>query len=841
MRRLRSIRRPFFAFLGAAVLLCGIFAALGFVPFGGRSLLINDLNIQYVEYLKYLHTVVTGQNSLTYAQAAGMGGSFIPIFSYYCSSPLQLLLALLPNDAILLSVSLATLLKLSLSCGTMMFYLEDRFGPRRVHGLFALSYALSGAALAYSQCLMWLDGLIWLPMVLSGVEQILRGKSAKGFTLAVAASVFSNYYTAIMGLMFACLMALTRYFSEDQHAVSFWTVLKKGILGMAIGLACNGWLLMPSFLSVINNRLAQPAEALPLFSFARLAGLNNAFPGVPAVTLGQEITFDYAGLLCLILVFSSFFQRLRSNRKKLVDGLTLLFFAASVFFTPLYKLWHFLSMPYGFPTRFSFVIVFWLIAAAADAWDTRDKKSLVCGAFVVLLLLVANGTMTLPAKLITAGFIAGITALLCLGFQKVLAVTVAAELTFAGAATFISLDRDNVYDGYASAQTVLDYQNEVRTALASFASEPGYRIENLSARNQNEGLGYNYPSISHYSSTYDKKVSDFLEHYGVSHRMFGSTYHGTTLALDAFLGIRYVLREKGAVHVQVQTDHYRKIAETETFEVLENPYALPLGFVIDDHDETPVPQTYSIAAQNELVRLCGGEPLITRLDDPDLFVWDGDELSRSPLIVAKRPEAETSVAIYTQSLNEEDPLYLQLPFETDETWFQLWIDQNYAQDEHTGIDAGALYLGAYPPGQDILIQLVVRDQLLRLTRAEVYSLDISALAQWTQKLQKQAAQNIQIRGSTITMHVQAEAGQRLLTTIPYDKGWHAEIDGQPAAVTPFQNTFIELPLSEGTHEIKLVFRPRGLTLGLVITAGGILTALACAGAERKKRTEKSRL
>ncbi len=209
--------------------------------------------------------------------------------------------------------------------------------------------------------------------------------------------------------------------------------------------------------------------------------------------------------------------------------------------------------------------------------------------------------------------------------------------------------------------------------------------------------------------------------------------------------------------------------------------------------------------------------------------------------MAKRLEAETSVAIYTQSLNEEDPLYLQLPFETDETWFQLWIDQNYAQDEHTGINAGALYLGAYPPGQDILIQLVVRDQLLRLTRAEVYSLDISALAQWTQKLQKQAAQNIQIHGATITMHVQAEAGQRLLTTVPYDKGWHAEIDGQPAAVTPFQNTFIELPLSEGTHEIKLIFRPRGLTLGLVITAGGVLTALACARAERKKRTEKSRL
>ena len=72
----------------------------------------------------------------------------------------------------------------------------------------------------------------------------------------------------------------------------------------------------PQLLSVINNRLVQPEEALPLFSFARLAGLNNAFPGVPAVTLGQEITFDYAGLLCLLLVFSSFSKSSGQNGRK---------------------------------------------------------------------------------------------------------------------------------------------------------------------------------------------------------------------------------------------------------------------------------------------------------------------------------------------------------------------------------------------------------------------------------------------------------------------------------------------------------------------------------------------
>lgn len=840
MRGLKISRRPLLAFLGTFVLLCGIFAVLGFVPFGGRSLLINDLNIQYVEYFKYLHTIVTGQNSLTYASAAGMGSSFIPIFSYYCSSPLQLLFALLPQEAILLSISGLTLIKLSLCCMTMLIYLDQRFGQRRIHGLFALGYAFSGTAIAYSQCVMWLDGLIWLPILLWGVERILQGKSAKLFTLAVAVSVFSNYYTALMGLMFACLFVLARYFSE-KPTIPFLTVLKKGLWGMGIGLACNGWLLIPSFLSVINNRLVQPAQVLPSFSMERLIGLNNAFPFVPAVTLGQEITFDYAGLLCLILVLSSFFQRSRSNRKKVVDGLMLLLFAASVLITPFYKLWHFLSMPYGFPSRFSFVIVFWLIVTAAQVWESRDKRSLLWGSALSLILLACNTTMTLPVKLAAAGLLMVITALLVYGFQKVLAVVVIGELALSCTAAFRSLDHDNVYDGYASAQEVLGYQSEVQEALASFESESGYRIENLSMRNQNEGLGYNYPGISHYSSTYDKKVSDFLEHYGVSHRMFGSTYQGTTLFLDAFLGLRYLLREKGEIHVQTQADHYSKIAETSTFEILENPYALPLGFVIEDHGDAPIPQTTTILAQNELARLCGAEPIITPLKDPDLFVWDGDELSSSPLVVARRPDAETSIAIYTQSLNGEDPLYLQLPYETDETWYQLWINQNYALDDHTGYNAGAQYLGAYAPGEDILVQLVVRDELLRLSKAEVFSLDLSALAEWTAQVQKQGAKAIEIHGSTITMQVEAEAGQKLLTTIPFDKGWKAEIDGNTVPIEVFQNTFIELPLTAGTHEITLHFWPRGLTLGLAVSAAGALMAFVGLLHTRKKRTAESGL
>ena len=176
MRRLKFVRRPFFAFLAAGAVLCGIFATLGFVPFGGRSLLINDLNIQYVEYLKYLHTVVTGQNSLTYAQAVGMGGDFLPIFSYYCSSPSQLLLAFLPNDAILISVSLATILKLSLSRGD-----DDVLSRRALRGEESSFLVCAGLCVKRNGAGLFPmpDVAGWDCLVAVGSdrgEQILRGK-----------------------------------------------------------------------------------------------------------------------------------------------------------------------------------------------------------------------------------------------------------------------------------------------------------------------------------------------------------------------------------------------------------------------------------------------------------------------------------------------------------------------------------------------------------------------------------------------------------------------------------------------------------------------------------------
>ena len=155
------------------------------------------------------------------------------------------------------------------------------------------------------------------------------------------------------------------------------------------------------------------------------------------------------------------------------------------------------------------------------------------------------------------------------------------------------------------------------------------------------------------------------------------------------------------------------------------------------------------------------------------------------------------------------------------------------QDEHSGFDAGTHYLGRYTPDKALLIQLMIRDELLRLKEIEVTSFDFSALEQWSVQMQQKSLTDIEIDSSEILMTVNSGENEKLVTTIPYDKGWHVQVDGEKAEARAFKNTFIEIPLEPGNHEIRLKFIPRGYPAGLVASLCGV-TGLAVIELLKKK-------
>ncbi|MBP0987527.1 MAG: YfhO family protein, partial [Oscillospiraceae bacterium] len=97
-------------------------------------------------------------------------------------------------------------------------------------------------------------------------------------------------------------------------------------------------------------------------------------------------------------------------------------------------------------------------------------------------------------------------------------------------------------------------------------------------------------------------------------------------------------------------------------------------------------------------------------------------------------------------------------------------------------------------------------------------LDEAAFAAGLQEIGTSALSNVQVQDTEITGRITATAQKPLLyLPVPYDKGWHAEIDGQSAEITEAMPGMLGLKLSVGTHTIRLYYRPQGFAAGCIIS------------------------
>lgn len=94
------------------IILC-IYALSGFAPFGTKTLAVMDANIQYIDFFSYLKDVIAGKNSITYSFGKTLGGSNVAVFSYYLSSPFNLLLLFFSNANLYTFFNIVVALKLT--------------------------------------------------------------------------------------------------------------------------------------------------------------------------------------------------------------------------------------------------------------------------------------------------------------------------------------------------------------------------------------------------------------------------------------------------------------------------------------------------------------------------------------------------------------------------------------------------------------------------------------------------------------------------------------------------------------------------------------------------------
>ena len=434
-----------------------------------------------------------------------------------------------------IGVLFLTILKIGLSGLTFGLLLKYRFGTARpAVALFSMLYGLMSYSIAYSMCIMWLDAVIWLPIVIFGAERILAGKGIGLFTGALFVSILSTYYISYMVALFVTLYFIYRGLEEGLPKKEFLRRFCRFAFGGLMAAALSAFLLLPAVTSLSQGKLAGESVAYDgTFTFTLAAFLRKLLPFQYDSITNSGTPFLYCGLVSLILFPAFFFFRKIGLRSKVLTGAFFLILLCSMWLAPLDRVWHGFQRPNWFPYRYAFVVSFFVILTSYRAFLLINMRRplVICLAAVTIFDLYGNSLAILKG-----------------------------------------LDAQFGYESFSSYHA---FKDELSDLLESMADDGGfYRIGQDVERTKNDAIGFGFNGMTHYSSAYNSGVNTLLSRLGCAQTYFWSSYFGSTMVTDALFSVRYVVSDR-----PVSTD-YSLIAENSLAGLYENPLAISIGAAV---------------------------------------------------------------------------------------------------------------------------------------------------------------------------------------------------------------------------------------------------------------------
>ncbi|MEV6614188.1 YfhO family protein [Streptomyces sp. NPDC051051] len=387
----RSRRSPsLLAALLTVTAFCASDAVARSFPFGPRTRSVNDLGNQYLPFHAHLWDLLHGRadGGVLFNWQSGYGASFLPDLATYVTSPFAPLVAVFPRDRIDLAVYVVTVLKPVCAAAAMTRLLRClRPGRWWAAGLLGASYALCGWTVSSGTYnLMWLDGLVALPLLCLVGEWALAGRRPFLGVGIVAAAWAANFYTAYMATLAAGLVLLLRLWLSGLPRREGLAAAGRAALTAALGTGLAAPLVTVVYFGSVHASPGRFTGFTPVTTqdlLARLLPTTYGF-GSPALFVGTP-----ALLLALSLPFvRSAPVRVRAGWTVLVAVVTL-----STQWAPTQLLWHAFAVPQGSSYRQTFVVCALLVIAAwhALSYGPPDRRALVAaGALLALIAAVAS-------------------------------------------------------------------------------------------------------------------------------------------------------------------------------------------------------------------------------------------------------------------------------------------------------------------------------------------------------------------------------------------------------------------------------------------------------------------
>jgi len=753
--RYKTIIIAVLSFIMPAIIVLIAFAKMQMAPFGGSSTMIMDMSGQYVEFLCGLKN-----GDIYFSWAKALGGNYIGVFTYYVSSPLSFLTLFCSNSHMPIMVLFLTVLKIGLAGLTFGFLLRYRFKQYNMSTvLFSMLYGLMSYNIAYSMCIMWLDGVIWLPVIIIGVEKILEGKSGKLLAVSLFLSFISTYYISYMTGLFTAIYFLYRCVENKIRIKKFFISLRKFVFSVIVAASWGAFLLIPTLVSLFQGKIGTSGmDYSGVFNFSLFESkIKYKFlPGTYDSITNSGTPFIYCSILALLLFVTFFVSRRINLRSKILTGFFALLMFCSLWFCQLDKVWHVFQYPNWFPYRYAFLFSFLILLTAYRVFvGFKIKRQTVAIVFIIICSIDMYSN--------TMGILKG-------------------------------LDREFRYERYESyngyKEKIIPLVDETKKDKNAF-----FRVGATFERTKNEPIGFGYNGITHYSSTYNRHVNSLLERMGMAQAWLWSSYFGSTMLTDSLFSVKYVISDYSV------SPHYSEIKKSGDASLYQNPNALSIGIVAKKKAlESFKFNNNPLQTQNSLFKALTNT-------DTDYFVS----------INTTRLDSG-NIAKFTFSSNGM-PVYAH--FNSNKDGGNLLVNGKSVSGLFTNETRCIQYIGTFAEGEEVSVEVRHNGSVYE----KFYYLDINNFDKAVTALRGSELSVDYFNNNRIEGTVTANKGDVLFTTIPYDKGWKAYIDGKQVQMETFADSLITIPLAEGKHKIKLSYIPQGFVEGVLLSVIPGLLAL----------------
>ncbi|MGX7091431.1 YfhO family protein [Hutsoniella sourekii] len=861
--------KPYFInFALLSLILMGIAIFCKFIPFGHETLLTVDLGQQYIDFFSlFKETLTKDPTMFLYSFQKAIGGEMLGLWAYYLMSPFNLILLFFNESNFDMAVTLLTYLKIIATGLSFQYFARHKYQLQfPMDTVFSLSYALMSYMVVFVLNIMWLDGLVLLPLIALGLDRSLQQGKSGLYITSLALMLVSNYYIGYMICLFLAMYAIY-LISENQvkwnwkQSLGQYLIFIKNSLLAVLSAAV---VLIPTLYSITKNKGANLKWE---FNLETAHGIQDV---LSKMFIGA-FNFDemssgspnlYVGALVLVLLGIYFLNRKIKWSDKIIAGLIFLAFFISFRYRIVDRIWHGGQFPIWYHFRFSFTTSFFMVVLAIQSYVKRPQSYNIKKLLAILLsfsgvcifyLWINAYSFLEPVKiLITLVFF--ITGLIILQApspsirwkEGLLLLLVSVDL--AGNAAFILNEMS-----YVDQSKFRDYTQLLDQAVTGLRHDESdfYRINKTFMRTKNEAMYSHYSGLDHFGSTIEAHVPRLYGHLGLPDGTGFAVYTNGTLFTDDLFNVRYLIDKTANASYYTNDDQYQLyqeatdldneaypiIQEADRYLIRENIDRLGLVMEVSPDivlESSQFQENLPIQNQELLLRLIdyngSGQPYFQKQSFDSVEYdhvevtdqGDGDYYTYANL-AGDDQEAKVTLNFTTT----DRPYYFTLPSQFSGKNVELKLDGSKYNFYGTFRKRQLTNASYHQMGQHAFSFSLKEDEL-KANLVHLYSFDEERYQQMIAEKKDQLFKVDHFSNTHISGSIQTNQDQGyLLMTIPYDESWQIQLDGQAVEPLPvLDDTLMAIPVNKGFHRVELSYRPKAVIYGgLTSLAGFVLVGL----------------